>query len=96
MITMSVLNVTTWLMINDRTRVARSFSNKFGKVWGIDKLRVTHHDIRRFLFDEHGEVEGEKMFRRLASEVNSSIDIVACLQDPIHESEMPSHVTNMY
>ena len=82
MITMSYLNVVTWLMINDRTRVARSFSNKFGKVWGVDKLRITHHDIRRFLFNEHGEVEGEKIFRRLASEVNSSIDIVT-IQEPV-------------
>ena len=84
MITMSVLNVTTWLMRNDRTRVARSFSDKFGKVWGLADQRVTHHDIRRFLFSEHGEVEGEKMFRRLASEVNSAIDIIPWVttQDP--------------
>lgn len=95
MITMKVLNVTNWLMSNERNRVAAVFSYRYGCGKKINEATVTHHEIREFFFKEFGEYLGEKKFRQLASEVNSSINIFS-VQDHIYASEMPSHVTMSY
>ena len=95
MITMKVLDVTTWLMTKERNRVAAVFSYRYGSGKKINEAKVTHQEIRTFLFKEFGEYLGEKKFRQLVSEIISSIDIVS-IQDPIYESEMPSHVTMSY
>ena len=95
MITMKVLDVTKWLMSNEPNRVAAVFSYRYRNGNNIEDARITHQEIRKFFFNEFGEYTGEKKFRQLACEVYSSIHIVS-IQDPIYESEMPSHVTNMY